>query len=295
MKKFLALSLSLVVVFGVIGCGRDKTTDEDAIRAIISSSDWFQCADYQVANDSTKKGSKGDVIINEPLWWRAIADTGRHWSANIKVVEDSAYVEWTLVSNGNFWIIGNKIVNIDSATQDTTTTPFLGVKSLVDECRMDAVFMRTGDKNSTNKGWELKKISGVSGYSDPTHTIRIDSIRLQCLTYPDTVLKNALTYLFNKENALDFAPGESISVTLYANTSDAKAYLHVWPWLGRIPMKNNGDGSFSNEQKWYIQAIPALRFAWFDLIRKGTINDTEYPFDYDGWLYPYLNDKIGGK
>lgn len=299
MKKLLPLGLSLVLIFGIIGCGKNKPTDENtitdeqAIEALVRSSAWFQSEKYQTANDSaTQKGSKGDTIIDEPLWWRAIADTGRHWNINIKVTGDSAYVEWTLTSNGNFCIIGGKLVNIDSVTQDTVL--FAGAKPLVDECRMDAVFKRTGDKNSSNKGWELKKVSGVAGYSTPTHTVSIDSIRIQCLTYPDTILNNALGYLFDTENAFNFAPGESISVTLYANTSDAKAYLHVWPWPFRIPMKNNGDGSYSNEQKWYIQAIPEIRFAWFDLVKKATINDTEYPYDYDGWLYPYLNTKTKG-
>ncbi|MDD2889135.1 MAG: hypothetical protein PHE49_00660 [bacterium] len=300
MKKLLSLGLSLVFVLGVIGCGKEKPVDEtaadrQAVEDMVRASEWFQSNEAQT--DTTKpptKKSKGNNIIGDPLWVRAVADTGNHLDINVSITGDSAYVEWTLDKEGLFWILGAQEAAGDSGLD---TTLFFAPKPLSETSKMYGIYKRTGARTSTHRGWALRKISGVSGYSNVQHTVRIDSMRIQCKTYPDTVLTNPSGYLFDMENALNFAPAESVTITLYTNTSNAEAYLHLWPeWLVRIPMKNNGDGTFTNEQKWCIPFLPQMtRFAWFDLIGKNTIHDTEYGYDYDGWLYPYLNKNLSGK
>ncbi|MDD5530844.1 MAG: hypothetical protein PHX21_12575 [bacterium] len=298
-KKILTLGLSLVFVFGIIGCGKEKPVDEQAadkvaVEDMVRASAWFQSDASQTDNtDTTTQKGKGNNIIGTPLWGRAVADTGNHLNISISVTGDSAYVEWTLDREGLFVILGQEEVVGDSGLDTIGIWPPC-TKSLSETSKMYGVFKRTGSRSSTNRGWTLRKISGVSGYSNIKHTVRIDSMRIQCKTYPDTVLTNPSGYLFDMENALNFAPAESITITLYTNTSNAEAYLHLWPeWLVRIPMKNNGDGTFTNEQKWCIPFLPQItRFAWFDLIGKSTIHDTQDSYDYDGWLYPYLNKNI---
>ncbi|MFA5032014.1 MAG: hypothetical protein WC614_03240 [bacterium] len=302
MKKLLTLGLSLVFVFGIIGCGKEKPVDETAadrvaVEDMVRASEWFQGNNSQVdQTDTTTQKSKGNHIIENPpfpFWIRAVADTGNHLDINVSVTGDSAYVEWTLEKEGLFIILGQQEITGDSGLD---TVGFLGGKPLSETSKMYGIYKRMGLRSSANRGWRLVKISGVAGSSNVTHTVAIDSIRIQCGTYPDTILTNPSGYLFNQENALNFAPTESITVTIYANTSNAEAYLHLWPeWLVRIPMKNNGDGTFTNAEKWGIPLVPMTRFAWFDLISSNTIHDTEYGYDYDGWLYPYLNNNLKGK
>jgi hypothetical protein len=299
MKKFLSLGLSLVFVFGIVGCGKEKAVDETAadrvaVEDMVRSSGWFQSNISQAdQTDTTTQKSKGNNIIGAPLWVRVIADTGNHLDINVKVTGDSAYVEWTLDKEGLFVILGLQEVAGDSGKLDTVGIWPPCSKSLSETSKMYGIYKRTGSRSSAHRGWRLVKISGVAGSSNVTHTVAIDSIRIQCGTYPDTILTDPSGCLFNQENALNFAPTESIIVTVYANTPNAEAYLHLWPeWLVRIPMKNNGDGTFTNAEKWCIPWAPMTRFAWFDLISKNTIHDTEYGYDYDGWLYPYLNNNL---
>ena len=286
MKKLLGLMgvMGVAVVAMFIGCGKEKpvVTDEEALQTIIDSDDYFNLTRYD-DTDSSATGSK-DSLIGNPLWWRKV--TAKTWQRVIRVVGDSAYVERTIHSTGLFRIIGRMV----DSTGDTTW--FNGYKPLGDTARMRAIFKRTGDNAANDRGWRLKKLSGAIGWSDSIHTVRIDSMRIRSTSYPDTVLKNPLESFFNKENAMSFASAENVTVTLYTNVTDGEAYLHVfqapWPYHYRILMQNNGDGTYTNATPWHVQMTPGVRFALFDLMKYGTIHDTVYPYDYDGWLYPYL-------
>jgi hypothetical protein len=284
------LILAAVAVFVITGCGKDGPSDAELdkteIESMISSSEWFGTTKYQ-DNDSSSasklgKSEKGDALI-DVLWWRGIPPTGRQWNINISVSGDSAYVEWELKSTGKFNLLGKLAAD---------SVGYFGQKTLKETSRMDAVYKRTGNTDETNRGWELEKLSGAIGSSDDVHTVRIDSVRIQCASYPDTILTDALETLFNKDNALTFAPQEDVTVTLYTNTSDGEAYLHVFqpnfPWHIRILMENNGDKTYTNATPWHVQVIPAVRFAVFDLMHHNTIYDTDYAYDFDGWLYPYV-------
>jgi hypothetical protein len=49
---------------------------------------------------------------------------------------------------------------------------------------------------------------------------------------------------------------------------------------------NIGDQSYSGV--WHAQLLPAVRFAVFDCLQHETLHDDEYPYDFNGWLFPYL-------
>jgi len=268
-----------------IGCGKEKpvVTDEEALQTILDSDDYFNLTRND-DTDSAATGSK-DSLIGNPFWWRKV--TAKTRQRVITVVGDSAYVVRTIHRTGLFRTIGRVV---DDSTGDTTW--FDGKKPLGDTIRMKAIFKRTGDNAANDRGWRLKKLSGAIGWSDSVHTVRIDSMRIQSTTYPDTMLENPLESLFNKENTMTFKPAEDVTVTLYTNVTDGEAYLHVfkapWPYHYRILMASNGDGSYKNATPWHVQMIPGVRFAFFDLMKFGTIHDTVYPYDFDGWLYPYL-------
>ncbi|MDD5529416.1 MAG: hypothetical protein PHX21_05235 [bacterium] len=292
MKRILQTSLGvgfyfylLAAVLTVVGCGRNKVTDEEAVETIVRSSEWFQCTSYQENDSSATNQSKGkgDTLGDTLFWWRSVPDTGRHYTVNVQVSGDSAFVSWTLTNDGKFNIIGKK----------NGSNWWAGAKPLEEVLTRNAIFLRTGDRNNRNKGWELKQISKIYGYSQPTHTVRIDSIRIQCATYPDTILKDPSTAVLKMDRVMKFSASESVTVTLYTNTNTGEAYLHVFepifPYHCRILMKNNGDGSYTNAQKWCIQTIPSVRHAVFDLINVNTIHDTEYAYDCDDWFYPYSN------
>lgn len=281
MKKVLAIATALLPIILLLSCGREAITDEQAIENIVSTSDWFNVPSTQTSKDTpVTPGKYKDTLIDTvAFWWRAIPASGVTRDLNIQVIGDSAYVEATFHSTGKFNIIGKK----DSVN-------WTGKSKLLQETSsMRAIFLRTGDKNAGNRGWELKKISGAVGYSDDTHSVRISSIRIQSVhSYPDTILTNPYETLFDTVNALKFSPAESIKITLTANTSDAEAFLHVF--VGTIPiraqMTNNGDGTYTI----YCQAnlIKGVRFVTFDLLKRETIHNTDYPYDFDGWLYPYM-------
>ncbi|MBI4723229.1 MAG: hypothetical protein HY769_09615 [Candidatus Stahlbacteria bacterium] len=293
MKKLLGIMgvIGVAVVAMVIGCGKEKpvVTDEEAIQTIVDSDDYFNLTRGDDTDHADTTGSK-DSLLGNPLWWRKVTDKTKQ--RVITVVGDSAYVERTIHRTGLFRTIGRVV---DDSTGDTTW--FDGKKPLGDTLRMRATFKRTGDNAANDRGWRLKKLSGAYGWSDNygndsiVHTVRIDSIRIQSTSYPDTMLKNPLETLFNKENVMTFAPAENITVTLYTNVTDGEAYLHVFqtPWPGhyRILMASNGNGSYTNATPWHAQLIQGVRFAFFDLMKYGTIHDTVYPYDFDGWLYPY--------
>ncbi len=290
MKKLLGIIgvMGIAVVAMFIGCGKESPPvipDEEALQTIIDSDDYFNLTRYQ-DSDSANAESK-DSLIGKPLWWRKVtAKTRQHV---ITVVGDSAYVERTIHRTGLFRIIGKLAAD---------STLFNGCKPLGDSAKMRAIFKRTGDNAANDRGWRLRKLSGAIGWSDNfpndsiVHTVRIDSMRIQSTSYLDTMLKNPLETLFNKENEMTFATGENVTVTLYTNVIDGEAYLHVfknpWPHHDRVLMQNNGDGTYTNATPWYVQMTPGVRFALFDLMKYGTIHDTVYPYDFDGWLYPYL-------
>lgn len=257
--------------------------DEQAITDIMEGSEWFQLNEHFEGAAVDDSGSSDTTRLVKDtifpiLWGRDI--TGHPNSkADITIVGDSAFVSFTIHTVGTLKILA---LNPD--------TGWVGIeKSLSETSQLYAIFKRLGTATDPHRGWELTDISGASGSSDSVLTVRIDSVRIQSTSHSDTVLSDPLE-IFPVENALSFTSGEQVTLTVYANAATLRLFLHVflphWPWHVRVPFTNAGDGTYTGV--WNVQLIPAVRFAVFDCLHYGTLHDDEYPYDFNGWLFPYV-------
>ena len=292
----------LMIIISVIGCGKkglsDVDTDETAIRDFIASDTlWFNTTRHYEGEATDDSGGTGGISGYEPGMVGTFGEiTPLHWGrqilghpnpqVTIDINGDSAYVAWELHNTGYF--------NIFAWDPDSGLSgDWVFIKKDLDETvRISAVFKRTGQPGDPYRGWDLYAISGAWGASEPEglRTVNIDSLRIECTTYPDTVFTTPLGVTPILET-LTFAPGETVTLTLYSNDPDARVFLHVfrniWPYHIRIPFTyNNNNGSYTGT--WNVEIIPAVRIAVFDMIHKNTLEDDEYIYDSNGWLLFYL-------
>jgi hypothetical protein len=280
------MALLLLAPLLLIGCRNAQEPselDEQAIADVMAGSDWFKLTEHFEGTALDDSGSTDTTSIAKDtiapfLWGRRIA--GHPDSrVDISVTDDSAFAAYTIHTVGTLDILG---WNPD--------TGWVGVqKSLVETARLYAIFKRTGRTSDPHRGWVLTHVSGAEGVSDSILTVRIDSVRIQSLSYPDTVLSDPLN-IFPLTSALTFTPGEEVALTVYTNDSSLRLFLHVfvplWPWHVRVPFMNMGDQTYAGV--WHAQLLPAVRFAVFDCLQYETLHDDEYPYDFNGWLFPYL-------
>jgi len=285
MKTFMLLGLSISLVFA--GCQKNpeepSELDEQAIRDIMKDSEWFEVNEHfeGAAVDDSGSADTTHVIKDTivPILWGRMVTGEPDSKAEITVIGDSAFVSFTIHTVGTLSILG---LHPDSG--------WVGIdKPLSETFQLYAIFKRTGTATDPHRGWELTDISGASGRSDSVSTVRIDSVRIQSMSYADTVLRDPLD-IFPVENAISLISGEQVTLTVYANGASHRLFLHVfvpiWPWHVRLPFENGGDGTYTGV--WNVQLIPAVRFAVFDCLHYGTLHDDEYPYDFDGWLFPYV-------
>lgn len=287
--KRLPLFLSLIVLFALTGCSKKSTnseqTDEGTIREFIFDSDWFKLTNHfegEAVSDSGDTSTTAGKVLCDTLtvlWGRKI--TGHpDPQVTIEITGDSAFVSWTINTVGWFHII--KWVSSDSSHWVHIKKP------LSETANLYAIFKRRGEVNLPHRGWELNKISGAEGTSDSVCTVEILSINIQSSSY-DTTITNPLE-LFDITDVLTFETGEEVKITVETTGEPAKLFLHVfthlWPWHFRIPFQKEEGGTFIGT--WKVQRIPAVKFAVFDLLRHETIYDDSYPYDSNGWLFPYL-------
>lgn len=281
------LILVFFVPFVFVGCQKNpqepSELDEQAIKDMVESSDWFNLnGHYEGTAVDDSGGTDTTHIVKDTivpvLWGRRI--TGHPDSeVQISVVGDSAFVSFTIHTVGTLNIIG---WNPD--------TGWVAVqKPLSETAQLYAIFKRTGSATDPHRGWTLTNISGAEGTSDSVLTVRIDSVRIQSTSYPDTVLSDPLN-IFPVENTMTFISGEEVKLTVYTNDPTLRTFLHVfmpnWPWHIRVPFVSQGDGTYTGV--WHAQIIPAVRFAVFDCLQYETLHDDAYPYDFNGWLFPYL-------
>ena len=285
----LPLILLLAVLFALPGCSKKSTnpsqTDEEAIQNITSDSDWFKLTSYYEgeavsdSGDTTTTPGKARCDTLRVLWGRRITDH-RGSELDIHITGDSAFVSWTIKTMGYFHIV--------KWSSDSGHWVHLK-KPLSETAHLYAIFRRRGEATLPNRGWELAKISGAEGRSDSVCTVGIESILIQSSSY-DTTVTDPLE-LTDIADVFTFVQGEEVTLTVQTeNEGPADLFLHVftrlWPWHIRIPFQNNGDGTYTGT--WRVQRIPAVRFAVFDLLRHETIYANDYPYDFNGWLFPYL-------
>ena len=270
-RKFFAIA---VLVMAVVISQCSKETDEDAIRNLIEEDTvWFN-PNSEV--DSTSSGDRDTVVV----WWRGV-QTHDDPIIEIQITGDSAWVSFSQGNFGHFY----SLAKID-------TMPWvLWDKDLQETAQVRAVFMRTGEESDENRGWELDKISLAYGQSNIVHTVMIDSIRITTLTEAvDVLITDPLNTYYALDELITFAPGEQVTVTLYTNIEDGHAFLHTFiaafPFYLRLPFTNMGGGV--HQGTWNAQLIAIPRYAIFDLLPHSTIFTEDGPYDFNGWLLPYM-------
>jgi len=286
----LALAVFSFSALTFLACQKEEETtvsDEEAISDIIASSPLFDVTSYYEGGPVSDSGDTNpelfafspDTII--PFLWGREIQNRPDPRIKIHIDGDSAFVEYTGFSEGFF----------DILTHMPDTGWIVLKKPLSETYEIKAIFKRTGEATAEDRGWELTHISGVWGYSDSVHTVRIDSVRIQCESYPDTVFRDPTEMFFNVDSIITLTPGEEVILTVYTNDGSARAFLHVFqsifPFHLRIPFLNQGGGIYQNLHLWRVQPIPQVRLAVFDFLQWETLFDSEYPYDFDGWLFPY--------
>jgi hypothetical protein len=276
MNRGVIISLLILpaIFLWMAGCKSDPTspfeTDEEAIQALVSSSEWFNADDHFEGGADSSKINLSPII---PFAWGRQRTKPIERTILINQVGDSAYVSVDGKIRG--------VLHIWAFPADTDTVMYLQKPLEVDYART-AIFKKTGTDGDEYRGWILEKISGADGISTPTNTVSIDSVHLQGSNV-DTVLTNPGA-LFDLSNALSFSSGDTINFTVYTNDNSALVYIHPYRFF-RYIFQNNGDGSYSG-----IGIIPPPGFyrVAFDVIQWETIYDDTYAHDSNIWVYPYL-------
>lgn len=272
MKRKLFVAVVLVMAVAISQCA--KETDEDAILNLIEADTvWFN-PNSEV--DSTSGGDRDTLVI----WWRGV-QTHDEPIIEIQITGDSAWVSFSRGNFGHFY----SLAKID-------TMPWvLWDKDLQETAQIRAVFMRTGEESDENRGWELDKISLAYGESNVVNTVMVDSMRITTETEAvDVLITDPLNTYFALDELITFQAGEAVTVTLYTNVEDGHAFLHTfilaWPFYVRLPFTNMGGGVYQGT--WNAQLIALPRFAIFDLMPHSTIFTEDGPYDFNGWLLPYM-------
>ncbi len=281
MKKALTLTAILIAVLVTAGCTgllqSEEEQDREAIRGLIAEdSVWFN-GSTEVDSTGTGGGSlDGDTLF---IWWRG-RQTHSDPNLIIEVVEDSAWVEWSQKNIGEIYTMA----------KPPDTTWLLWTKGVLETSTIRAVFRREGGPTNTgDRGWALTDISLALGQSDSGNTVRIDSVRVQSTSNPDVLIRDPLNTYYNLGNLVGFDPAEVVTVTLYTNAEQARAFIHTfvlhWPFYVRAEFQDQGSGVYRGV--WPAQLIPFPRFAIFDLMHANTIQRELWDYDFSGWLFPY--------
>lgn len=272
-KRLCVIGIALLLMVVLTGCGEE--TDEEAIESLIlSDTIWFD-VNTKVDSTSTSSSAGRDTTI---VWWRG-AQTHNDPTIEINIVGDSAWVSWQRSNYGYLY----------SLAQWDTLPWVLWTKQLSETAQICATFLRTGTTSDENRGWQLHSISLAYGESDSVNTVRIDSVRINSVSYPDLVIDDPLNTFYRVDSLLTFPSGESVTLTLYTNVIDGHAFLHTfiltWPYYVRLPFTNLGEGVYQGT--WNAQLIAIPRFAIFDLLSNSTLYTSEDVYDFNGWLLPY--------
>lgn len=272
-KKLCAIGITLLLMVVLTGCGEE--TDEEVIESLIMSDTiWFN-ANTTVDSTSTSSSASRDTTI---VWWRGV-QTHNDPTIEINIVGDSAWVSWQRSNYGHLY----------SLAKWDTLPWVLWTKQLSETAQICATFLRTGTTSDENRGWQIHSISLAYGESDSVNTVRIDSLRIESLSYPDLVIDDPLNTFYRVDSLLTFTSGESVTLTLYTNVIDGHAFLHsfilAWPYYVRLPFTNQGEGVYQGT--WNAQIIAVPRFAIFDVLSNSTLYTSEDIYDFNGWLLPY--------
>lgn len=273
MKQKLLVIAMLTLAIIVIQCS--KETDEDAIMDYIAADTvWFN---PNTTVDSTSSSADQDTVV---IWWRG-AQTHDDPDIEIQITGDSAWVSFSRGNFGHFY----SLARIDTAPW------VLWDKDLAETAEIRATFLRVGTEDDEYRGWELNTLSLAYGESNTVNTVQIDSLHITTLTASvDLLIVDPLNTYFDIDDLLTFQSGEEVTLTLYTNVEDGHAFLHTFivafPFYVRLPFINLGEGVYQGT--WPAQLIAIPRWAIFDLMPHSTIYTPDQPYDFCGWLLPYM-------
>jgi hypothetical protein len=282
------------VMFLVFGCknnptGNDISLDEEAIQDYISNDldfgEYFTFDEYYGEEDTISPEVQLRTITGPHTWYREPQDINR--DIYINVVNDSAFV--------SFW---NEVYGVFHVLErDASASPVTLIdhqKDLIDESSHWAIFKRY-DGVSNCRGWRLESLTGAWGEGFEIAPgdclfVRIDSIRINCESYEDTLFTTPFVF-FGREELLTFGSQEAVTLTLYARsieTPSAYSYLHansLGHWR-RWRLEEIETGVWQGF--WVTPLIPGIRVIAFDILAKRTIDEEEWPYLSNFWLFPYM-------
>ncbi len=273
----------LLLLVGFYGCetsptGTEYSTDIEAIKALMidNPGGYFSYIDHYGEEDT--KTINENKAESYTIWWRE--PTNVDMIIGVDIVNDSAHVKFSPEIKGIFHIF-----EYDTLLPDTIMHY---MKNMMDNVIHYAVFKHYPDSIGY-RGWRLDKITGVEITSYP-NTVNIDSVLIECESYPNTLIINPLVF-FQWNNILSFSPGEEVFITVYTD-DDIYAFLHArghrngytgwWRW----ELSNAGEGIFSGS--WVVPQVPRVRMFALDILNKNTIDNPEYQYDSNVWVFPYI-------
>ena len=299
MKNFPKFIVFLIIVLGLTlwGCAKESTgpeepkTDEEAIQWLMGDNPSYFKTDNHYGEEDTTGGSlRAFTPITTYFWYREIEpDPAIH--IEIDIVGDSAFVAWSGEFDGTLHLFSST----DTVFPPDTIIHY--TKDFTDYGERYAIFKRlfpVNDDLLRRRGWRLVMVSGAEITSDP-NTVQIDSVRLNSVSYPDTLLTDPLA-LFAKDDVVTLTPEEKCSLTVYTNSDTIVDHVFLHSWRRHINHHRSrftriGDGVYTGV--WFAPAnmqgaVNVLHHAAFDLLDKETLDDTEEPYDANAWLFPYF-------
>jgi hypothetical protein len=291
--KLIGLAGVFVIFFLVIGCeknptGNDITLDELAIENyILNDSDfagYFEFVEYYGEEDTVSAEVRLRTITGPRIWYREVLDTNREISVN--VVNDSAFVSIWNRYDGTFHVL-------EKETSASTDTLIDHQKDLIDVSHNYAVFKRYPGV-SAHRGWRLESLTGVwvDGFEIAPGDclfVNIDSVRINCESYEDTLFTIPFVF-FQRDELLTFESQKAVTITLYSHRPDVYpiySYLHantLGHWR-RWRFEEIETGVW--QAYWVTPITPGIRVIAFDILAKLTIDEEEYPYLSEIWLFPY--------
>jgi hypothetical protein len=222
-----------------------------------------------VVGEGSGSGKTAEEIETD-RWYREITSRSLHVDVDFPG-DGTAFVTVTAEVEG----ILNLVVK-DSSVTTTHEKPF------ADTITRYALFKRlpSEEPRPPYRRWYLDSISFADVVSTPVNSVDILSVSVENLSSGYMQVFDDPAALLDRETEVpDFEPGEDVELVITAASAELHAFLHTG--RKRIPMTNNGDGTYSGV--YTVSSERGPRFAAVDLLTDGTLFDTESSYDANAW------------
>ena len=238
-------ALGFLLTLAAFGCSNNSVssdTDQGAILQLIGENQDFSSSDVLSSSNETLSKPAVDTV---KFWWRQLVSRGRIIGWGVRQPADSIHpypyllVTLTDTLRGILHIVG-----ADSTDSVHLQKPFTEVAT------RKLFFQKRDSSHSRHRGWVLAGVSPLELVSLP-NTARIDSVKIQSATASQTVTAESVLAIILRPDIIEFAKGDSVTVTVYTGDATDSVYRHAHVQLGSLPshrrkrLVNNGDGSFS--------------------------------------------------